>query len=146
LVGKAHTDSTLATIAQAGQPRPTTPLAVVGAHLTGQPLNAELVGRGGVLAARTTTAPAYRLFALDTVPPKPGLVRDPAGDTVEAEVWDLPTAAFGDFVANLPAPMAIGKVELADGSWVPGFTCERHALDDAADITSYGGWRAYLSR
>jgi allophanate hydrolase len=143
LVGKAHTDNTLATIAQT---MPTTPLAVVGAHLTGQPLNAELVSRGGVLVQRTTTAPAYRLFALNTVPPKPGLVRDPDGATVEAEVWDLPLAAFGDFVASLPRPMAIGKVELADGSWVPGFTCERHALDNAEDITSYGGWRAYLRR
>jgi allophanate hydrolase len=143
LVGRAHTDHTLATIAQT---MPTTPLAVVGAHLTGQPLNAELVGRGGVLAKLTTTAPAYTLFALNTVPPKPGLVRDPDGAAVAAEVWELPAAAFGDFVASLPSPMAIGKVELADGSWVPGFTCERHALDNAEDITSYGGWRAYLSR
>jgi allophanate hydrolase len=143
LVGKAHTDNTLATIARAA---PTTPLAVVGAHLTGQPLNTELVSRGGVLVARTTTAPAYRLFALNTVPPKPGLVRDPDGGAVEAEVWHLPVAAFGDFVANLPAPMAIGKVELADGTWVPGFTCERHALAGAEDITSFGGWRAYLGR
>lgn len=143
LVGRAHTDNTLAALANLF---PTTPLAVVGAHLTGQPLNAELVSRGGVLAQRTTTAPAYRLFALNTVPPKPGLVRAPDGGTVEAEVWHLPVAAFGDFVASLPAPMSIGKVELADGSWVPGFTCERHALDNAKDITSYGGWRAYLSR
>jgi allophanate hydrolase len=61
-------------------------------------------------------------------------------------VWELPVAAFGDFVSELPTPMAIGKVELADGTWVPGFTCERHALTGAEDITRYGGWRAYLSR
>jgi allophanate hydrolase len=143
LVGKAHTDHTLATIAGS---LPVTSLAVVGAHLTGQPLNFELVGRGGVLVQRTTTAPAYRLFALNTVPPKPGLVRDPTGGPVEAEVWDLPVAAFGDFVANLPSPMAIGKVELADGTWVPGFTCERQALTNSEDITSYGSWRTYLTR
>jgi allophanate hydrolase len=144
LVGKGFSDSTLAAIA-ASVPS-TAQIAVVGAHLTGQPLNTELVARGGVLVERTATAPAYRLFALDTTPPKPGLVRDPAGAAIETEVWDLPVSAFGSFVAALPSPMAIGKVELADGSWVPGFTCERYALANAADITSYGGWRAYLSR
>jgi allophanate hydrolase len=86
------------------------------------------------------------LFALDTVPPKPGLVRDGGGGAVEAEVWELPVAAFGDFVASLPAPMAIGSVELADGPRVSGFTCERYALAGARDITEFGGWRAYLRR
>ncbi|TCO53785.1 allophanate hydrolase [Actinocrispum wychmicini] len=142
LVGDAHTDHTLATIAKSLTS--TARIAVVGAHLTGQPLNHELVARGGVLVRTTTTAEQYRLYALDTVPPKPGLVRDTDGAAIEAEVWELPTDSFGDFVAALPAPMAIGKVELADGSWVPGFTCERHALDGAKDITSFGGWRAYL--
>ncbi|MBP2327354.1 allophanate hydrolase [Kibdelosporangium banguiense] len=174
LVGKAFTDNTLAAMAEqltsadthahGEEPRDeasrpaglgraatqvrakTAQIAVVGAHLTGQPLNNELVSRGGVLTQQTKTAPAYRLYALDTVPPKPGLVRDLAGAAVEAEVWELPVAEFGSFVAALPSPMAIGKVELADGTWVPGFTCERHALTGAEEITSYGGWRAYLNR
>jgi allophanate hydrolase len=144
LVGNGFTDSTLAAIAQ--QLPVTVQIAVVGAHLSGQPLNHELVSRGGLLVQLTKTASAYRLFALDTVPPKPGLVRDAGGDAVEAEVWELPVAEFGSFVAGLPSPMAIGKVELADGSWVPGFTCERHALSGAAEITSFGGWRGYLGR
>jgi allophanate hydrolase len=144
LVGKAFTDSTLAAIAES-MPS-TVQVAVVGAHLSGQPLNNELVARGGVLVQRTATAAAYRLFALGTVPPKPGLVRDAGGAAIEAEVWELPVAAFGDFVAGLPSPMAIGKVELADGTWVPGFTCELHALADASDITAFGGWRAFLAR
>jgi allophanate hydrolase len=144
LVGKGFTDSTLAAIAR--QLPATAQVAVVGAHLTGQPLNNELVSRGGVLVQQTKTAVAYRLYALDTVPPKPGLVRDHGGDAVEAEVWELPVAEFGSFVASLPSPMAIGKVELADGAWVPGFTCERHALAGAEEITSFGGWRAFLGR
>ncbi|WP_238598403.1 allophanate hydrolase-related protein [Saccharothrix sp. ALI-22-I] len=144
LVGPGHSDSLPAAIAR------TVPdvvrVAVVGAHLSGQPLNVELVSRGGVLVSETATAGAYRLFALDTVPAKPGLVRDVGGKEVEAEVWELPVAGFGDFVASLPAPMAIGSVELADGTWVSGFTCERHALEGAEDITAFGGWRAFLGR
>jgi allophanate hydrolase len=143
LVGKAFADNTLAAIAQ--HLPATAYIAVVGAHLSGQALNHQLVSRGGVLAKETKTAPAYRLFALDTVPPKPGLVRDSSGASIEAEVWELPVGQFGSFVAELPAPMAIGKVELADGTWVPGFTCERHALAGAREITSFGGWRTYLT-
>jgi allophanate hydrolase len=127
----------------------TIPVAVVGAHLTGQPLNGELTGRGAHLSARTTTAPCYRLFALaGTVPPKPGLLRaegDPGAAAIEVEVWDVPGEAFGSFVAGVPAPLAIGKLELADGRWVSGFVCEPAALADAVDITAHGGWRAYLS-
>ncbi|WP_158852217.1 allophanate hydrolase [Saccharothrix deserti] len=146
LVGPGHSDSLLASVARSVTD--VVRVAVVGAHLSGQPLNVELVSRGGVLVSETATAAAYRLFALDTVPSKPGLVRDVdgGGKAVEAEVWELPVAAFGDFVASLPTPMAIGRVELADGSWVSGFTCERHALAGAEDITGFGGWRAFLGR
>ncbi|MET0135160.1 MAG: allophanate hydrolase, partial [Kibdelosporangium sp.] len=144
LIGKAFTDSTLAAIAKSVPA--TARLAVVGAHLSGQPLNNELVSRGAVLLQETTTADTYKLFVLDTAPPKPGLVRDSSGAAIAAEVWELSMAGFGSFVAGLPGPMAIGRVELADGTWVPGFTCERHALSGAEDITSFGGWRAYLAR
>lgn len=122
------------------------PIAVVGAHLTGMPLNAELTGPGGVKLAETTTAPGYRLYALpDTVPPKPGLIHDPAftGPGIAVEVWALPAAAFGAFVARIPAPLGIGKLTLADGSAVSGFLCESHALQGAEDITAFGGWRAF---
>jgi allophanate hydrolase len=144
LVGKAHTDGTLAAIARSVPDLRR--IAVVGAHLSGQPLTGDLVARGGRLVAATRTAAAYRLFALDTTPPKPGLVRDDGGAAIEAEVWELPAAAFGDFVSTLPTPMAIGSVELADGTWVPGFTCERYALDGAKEITEFRGWRAYLAQ
>lgn len=122
------------------------PIAVVGAHLTGMPLNAELTGPGGVLLGETTTAPGYRLFALpDTVPPKPGLIHDPAfaGPGIAVEVWALPAAAFGAFVARIPAPLGIGKLTLADGRSVSGFLCESHALTGATEITAHGGWRAW---
>jgi allophanate hydrolase len=144
LMGKAFTDMTLTAIAKSAPN--TKKIAVVGAHLTGQPLNTQLLERGGKLVETTKTAPTYRLFALDTTPPKPGLVRVENGEAIETEVWELPVAGFGDFVASLSTPMAIGKVELADGTWVPGFTCERYALEKATDITEYGGWRAYLAR
>lgn len=125
----------------------TIPLAVVGAHLSGQPLNHQLTDRSAALVATTTTASRYRLHALETDPPKPGLVRvgstDPDGAEVEVEVWELEPAAFGSFVAEVPPPLAIGKIELADGSWVSGFVCEPWALQGAPDITAFGGWRAY---
>jgi allophanate hydrolase len=120
-------------------------LAVVGAHLEGQPLHHEL--EGAALVRRTRTSSAYRLFALaGTVPPKPGLVRTRAeGTPIEVEVYALDAARFGRFVARIPPPMAIGTVELADGAKVKGFVCEPGALEGAADISAYGGWRAYLA-
>jgi allophanate hydrolase len=121
-------------------------IAVVGAHLTGMPLNHELTGAGGVRLSETRTGPGYRLYALPgTVPPKPGLIADPgfAGGGITVEVWALPAAAFGAFVARIPAPLGIGKVTLADGSAVSGFLCESHAVAGAEEITAFGGWRAW---
>jgi allophanate hydrolase len=122
-------------------------LAVVGAHLSGEPLNHQLTKPGGVRVRAGRTAAAYKLFALpDTTPPKPGMVRVAAGEGValEVEVWALPPAAFGAFVAGVPAPLCIGSVELDDGARVSGFLCEAHALAGATEISSFGGWRAYL--
>ena len=125
------------------------PIVVVGAHLSGMPLNPQLTTPGGRLIKTCRTAPDYRLFALpNTAPPKPGLMREPgfAGPGLEVEVWALPAAAFGRFVADIPAPLAIGKIALDDGSMVSGFMCEHYALAGATEITAYGGWRHYLTR
>lgn len=122
-------------------------LAVVGAHLTGQPLNGQLTLLGARLLRTTRTTDAYRLYALaGTVPPKPGLVRGEPGTgaAIEVEVWTLTAAAFGTFVAAIPPPLGIGTLQLADGSSVKGFICEPAALAGAMDITSFGGWRAFL--
>jgi allophanate hydrolase len=120
-------------------------LAVVGAHLEGFPLHGQLVERRARLVARTRTSARYRLFALSgTRPPKPGLARDEAqGSPIEVEVYALDEAAFGSFVRQVPAPLAIGNVELQDGTWVKGFVCEGHALAGAEEITAHGGWRTY---
>lgn len=120
-------------------------IAVVGAHLSGMPLNHELTTRGAVLLEETRTAPHYRLFALATTPPKPGLLADPAatGDGIAVEVWSMSVAAFGSFVAAIPAPLGIGKITLADGRSISGFLCEYEATRDAVDISRFGGWRAY---
>jgi allophanate hydrolase len=120
-------------------------VAVVGAHLSGLPLNGQLVERGARLERATRTAPRYRLFALPgTVPPKPGLVRvADGGAAIDVEVWQVPVAAYGSFVALVPAPLGIGSIELHDGSVVQGFLCESAATTDATDITRHGGWRAY---
>ncbi|MEO8298072.1 MAG: allophanate hydrolase [Burkholderiales bacterium] len=127
---------------------PTLALAVVGAHLQGQPLHGQLVERGCRLLASTRTAPRYRLFALPgTVPPKPGLARVGAreqGHAIELEVYEMPQAALGSFLALIPSPLGLGSVELADGSWVKGFICEGAVLQDAIDISPHGGWRSYL--
>ncbi|RJF97056.1 allophanate hydrolase [Noviherbaspirillum cavernae] len=119
-------------------------LAVVGAHLSGMPLNRELTERKAVLAEATTTAATYRLYALaNTTPPKPGLVRSSSGATIAVELWDMPMHAFGSFVAGVPAPLGIGTLELIDGRRVKGFICEPCALEGARDITAFQGWRAY---
>jgi allophanate hydrolase len=120
-------------------------LAVCGAHLQGLPLNNQLLERGAVLIERTLTAPDSRLYALPGGPPaRPGLVRVAAqGVAIAVEIWVLPSAAFGSFIAGIPAPLAIGKLTLADGREVSGFLCEAHAVSRAQDISAYGGWRAY---
>lgn len=123
-------------------------IAVVGAHLTGMPLNGELAAQGARLLRMARTAPHYRLHALSgTVPPKPGLVRDGgfAGPGLEVEVWTMPAGGFGRFVAGIPQPLGVGKVELDDGSLVTGFICEPAALANAQEITHYGGWRNYIA-
>ncbi|MFD8718382.1 allophanate hydrolase [Streptomyces sp. NPDC059629] len=143
LIGPAFTDERLATIARSLEPRVS--LAVLGAHLTGQPLNPQLLALGAVLERTTTTAPAYRFHALRTTPPKPGLVHvGEGGAAIEAEVWSLPPEGLGRLLATLPHPMTLGSVDLADGTSVPGFLCEPSALEDAEDITHHGGWRAFL--
>ena len=120
------------------------PVAVCGAHLSGLPLNHQLTERGAWLMQRTSTAPHYRLYALPGGPPqRPGLVRDPHSTTIEVEVWALPTDRVGSFLQLIPAPLGLGKVELADGSWVSGFICEPCALQGAVDVSDFGGWRAY---
>ncbi len=121
-------------------------IAVAGAHLSGMPLNPQLTSLGATLSRAALTAPGYRLYALaNTVPAKPGLVRDPGftGPGIAIEIWSLSQAAFGTFVASLPRPMCIGKIELAEGGEVPGFLCEPAALAGATDITHSGGWRAF---
>ncbi|WP_405610932.1 allophanate hydrolase [Streptomyces sp. NBC_00076] len=145
LIGPAFTDERLATIARLLQPQ--TQLAVVGAHLSGQPLNPQLLSLGARLDRTTTTAPVYRLHALATTPPKPGLVHvGEGGAAIETEIWRLPAEGLGRLLAALPRPMALGSVHLADGTHVPGFLCEPEALTGAEDITQYGGWRSYLDR
>jgi allophanate hydrolase len=121
-------------------------IAVVGAHLSGQPLNHQLVGLGGALVASGVTAPRYRLYALrGTIPPKPGLVRvREDGCAIELEVWSLDVKAFGAFVSGISRPLCIGAIELDDGRFVQGFLCEGEVLADAVDISKHGGWRAYL--
>lgn len=121
-------------------------VSVVGAHLAGQPLNHQLTSRGARLVKTCRTAANYQLYALaNTTPPKPGLVRTPGffGSGIETEVWRLTPRAFGEFVAEVPAPMGIGTVTLDDGSEVKGFLCEVAALEGARDITEFGGWRAF---
>ena len=123
-------------------------VAVVGAHLTGQPLNGQLTSRGATLLRAARTASGYRLYALaGTVPAKPGLLRDKsAAGNIEVEVWEMDTAQFGGFVAEIPSPLGIGTLTLEDGSEVKGFLCEPHALEGATDITALGGWRPWLSQ
>ncbi len=170
LVGAAFSESGLTAVADrihrrariplgaGGQPMPAesaitpstdgwTAVAVCGAHMQALPLNHQLLEREGRLLRCTRTAARYRFYALPGGPPRrPGLIRvaEGQGAAIDVEVWTLPTALFGSLVAGIPAPLGIGKVELEDATWVPGFVCESYAVIDAQDITSQGGWRAYL--
>lgn len=121
-------------------------LAVVGAHLRGQPLNPELQSLGARFARACRTASEYHLYALEGPPPrKPGLARVPSkGAAIEVEVWDVPVEAFGRFTQSVPPPLAIGNVALENGETVKGFVCEPIAVMSAQDITRFGGWRAFL--
>ncbi|MDD2466550.1 MAG: allophanate hydrolase [Desulfobulbus sp.] len=122
-------------------------LMVCGAHLQGLPLNRQLVELHAHLVKRTATAATYRMFALETQPPKPGLIRDVhKGAAIEVEVYSIPLKNLGPFTAQIPHPLGIGKVELADGSWVSGFIAEPVVMEQGREITSFGGWRAYLTQ
>ena len=129
------------------RPTATVQVAVVGAHLSGMPLNRQLTDRGATFVAATQTAPHYRLFALPgTSPPKPGLLRvaDGEGERIALEIWSMPVAEYGSFVALIPYPLGIGTLALASGQ-VQGFVCEAQALQGAEDISHFGGWRAYMA-
>ncbi len=123
-------------------------VAVVGAHLSGMPLNTQLTERGASLVAEAKTSADYRLYALPgTTPPKPGMLRIAPGQgaSIALEIWQMPAVHYGSFVALIPAPLGIGTLVLEDGSSVQGFVCEPEALKGAEDITQHGGWRAYMA-
>jgi len=162
LIGPADTDRALLDTADAylavadlSPPPPldlegkmqTVKLAVVGAHLKDMPLHWQLTSRDATFVGAFETAPNYRLYAIaDSVPPKPALVHSDDGAAIALEVYELGIAEFGSFVVDVPAPLAIGNVTLADGSTVKGFVSEPRALTGAQDITHLGGWRAYIAQ
>ena len=123
-------------------------VVVCGAHMSGLPLNHQLTGLGATLVAQTRTSPEYRLFRIDAfTPPRPGLLRvAEGGAAIEVEVWRLPVAAYGPFVASVPGPLGFGTVHLSDGTTAQGFLCEHIATVNAPDISALGGWRAYLQQ
>lgn len=170
LIGKAGDDGKIATLASAlhqdakvklgatdhSLPSVTKPepaanideiaVLLAGAHMSGLPLNPEVTKLGGRFLKSANTASTYKLFALAGGPPfRPGLVRSQQGAAIEIEVWAMPKANFATFMAGIPAPLGIGTVELEDGTTVKGFICEPIAVDDAKDITEFGGWRAFLA-
>lgn len=124
-------------------------LAVVGAHLSGLPLNHELTSLGARHVRTVPTRPDYQLFALSGGPPhRPGLLRiaDGTGHAIETEVWSLSPESFGKFVSGVPAPLSIGTLRLSDGTQPKGFVVEAEGVNGAENISTYGGWRAYTKR
>jgi allophanate hydrolase len=123
-------------------------LAVCGAHMSGLPLNGELTGRGATLIRACRSAAKYRFYALeDFAPPRPGMVHagDARGHAIDLELWSVPAERFGEFIAGVPSPLAIGTVDLEDGSSVKGFVCEAYAARGARDISELGSWRTYVA-
>lgn len=152
-IGQRFQDAQKLPLGATGRPNPMSPaapateclrLAVVGAHMRGMPLNDKLVARHARFLKTVRTAPCYRLYALATDPPKPSLVKRPTGAAIEVEIWELPLAYLGEFLAEIPAPLCIGTIDLEDGGTVKGFLGEYWACDGVKDITAFGGWRNYL--
>jgi allophanate hydrolase len=158
-LSKSYLGSLQPSLGGTGQPYPQVPgtdrpadsdrmmIAVAGAHLSGEPLNYQLTERDARFIRRVKTAPSYQLFALPgTSPPKPGLVRVGAevGRSIDLEVWELPVAEFGSLLKEVPSPLTIGMLHLSDGRVVKGFLCEEVAVQDALNISEFGGWKAYL--
>lgn len=128
------------------EPRTAITLAVVGAHLQGMPLHHQLSSRSARFLGAAKTAPSYKLYAMaNSTPPKPALAFDEAGASIDLELYELGLAEFGAFTAEVPPPLAIGTVTLDDGRQVKGFVAEPRALKGAEDITSFGGWRAFIA-
>ena len=123
-------------------------IAVVGAHLSGMALNGELTTLDGRLLEEAVTAPDYKLYALDTTPSKPGMLRVEAatGSAIKLELWALSATSFGKFVAAIPPPLSIGTIRLADGRGIKGFLVEPAAISGARDISAFGGWRAFMAQ
>ena len=111
------------------------------------PLHWQIKKAGASLLRKTFTSKCYGLFSLqNSIPPKPGLKRVTAGgNEIEVEVYDFPLSSVGEFLSQIPHPLGLGTIELCDGSWVKGFICEPIALEEAKDITSFKGWRAFCS-
>lgn len=155
-IGRAFTDEALVALAHRylgeaspllAKPRRCVEIAVVGAHLSGQPLNRQLTDRGASLQKTCRTSPEYRLYALTgCTPAKPGLVRHEGfqGPGIELEIWAMPEDQFGSFVSEVPPPLTIGTVALDNRKSVKCFLCETYAISSAVEITRFGGWRAYL--
>jgi len=123
----------------------TIPIIVCGAHLQGLALNWQLTERGALLQEKTTSAKSYRMFVIEGALERPGMIRDEkTGSVIEIEIWQIPKSEFGSFVAGIPGPLGIGKVETADGRWLPGFICEGYAVEGAQEISYLGGWRSYI--
>jgi allophanate hydrolase len=121
-------------------------VAVCGAHMSGLPLNAQLLNLGGEFVKKTKTSVNYKLFKLNGfAPARPGLLRvTDSGTAIALEIWRLPLIHYGAFVAGVPAPLGFGTLTLEDGSTVQGFMCEAYATKDAVDISATGGWREFL--
>lgn len=121
------------------------PVIVCGAHMQGLVLNWQLAERGAQFLEKTKSSAAYRMFVIDGVLERPGMIRDDKdGAEIDIEIWQVPKSEFGSFVAGIPEPLGIGKVRTSDGRWLPGFICEGYAVDGAKEITQLGGWRQYL--
>ena len=115
--------------------------------MQGLALNWQLTERGAKLIEKTKSAKAYRMFVIEGAIERPGMIRDEnSGSDIEIEIWQVPKSEFGSFVAAIPGPLGIGKVETEDGRWLPGFICEGYAIENAQEVTQLGGWRSYIEK
>lgn len=124
------------------------PLAVNGTLMRGLELERNMLENGASFEREAWTAPCYRLWSVDDL--YPGMIRvgleDPDAAKIAVEVWRVPASGLARILAGEPPGLAIGKIELEDGSFVFGVLAEPLTVKGKRDITSFGGWRRYLEK
>lgn len=136
--GLADSESLILGMARSFLEKETMKIAVCGLHKKGYPLESQLVELGAVYLESTRTAACYKLYELDTIPVKPGMVKcAEGGEAIAVDIYEMPVGNYGQLLLQISAPLCLGRVELSSGENVTGFLCEDYQVIKAKDITGH---------